>query len=464
MLPRVSGSHDSTVRQRPQERGQRSVRLAWDGGVASYPLPDQGELVLGRDPACGIVIDDPSVSRRHCRLLLGEEVEVEDLGSTNGTSLEGQRLSPGSARRVATGRAVSVGGALLLLDGPARAEPAPAESAVIVPGSALARAMDQVARYADSDLPILVTGSTGAGKEVIALRLQQASRRAGGPFVRLNCATLPESLVEAELFGHEKGAFTGATHSRPGLFELANGGTLYLDEIGELPLLVQPKLLRAMEAMEITRIGGRAPKRVDVRLVAATNRDLAAAIAQGKFRSDLYYRIAGAVIEVPGLSQRRDEILPLASWFLARATQRHGRAGLALSEAAEAALLAHPWPGNVRELRYAVERAVLAAEGAQISAANLGLLAPAPPPPTEARAGGGPAVPPEREAGGATGAASGSEPPELRDHLRAEEHRRIAAVLGQCGGNQSRAAQMLGISRSTLLRRLAHYKVPRPRG
>jgi len=298
-------------------------------------------------------------------------------------------------------------------------------------------------RVASADVGVLVLGETGSGKDVVASLVHELSPRAEGPFVGINCASLPEALLESELFGHERGAFTGAVATKPGLLEVADRGTVFLDELGDLPASLQAKLLRVIESRQVTRVGAVRPRLVDVRFVAATNCNIAAAVATGRFRQDLLYRLNCVTLSVPPLRERRAEIEPLARLFLAEARARFNSQVSELSPGALEAMLAHPWPGNVRELRNVVERAVLLAPGRLIEAAHLGLARPsvtlppvaaAPPPPPRCPAG----LRPGREA--------------------------IAEALIACGGNQSRAAKFLGISRRTLVREIARLGLPRPRG
>jgi DNA-binding NtrC family response regulator len=284
-------------------------------------------------------------------------------------------------------------------------------------------------------LPVLIVGETGVGKEHLAELIHQASPRAAHPFVRINCAALTESLFESELFGHERGAFTGGEREKPGLLEVAGRGTVFLDEVAELPLPLQAKLLRALEAGAAHRVGGLAPRPVLARFVSATNRDLEEAIARGELRADLYYRLAGSVLEVPPLRARRSEILPLAERFAAGAARELGRAGVQIAEEARGLLLDQPWRGNVRELRNAIERAVLLARDGVIGPAQL-------PPAFGAR----PAP---------------SEPPD--DARPGDRRARVLQALAACGGNQKQAAQRLGINRRTLARWLDHLAIPRPR-
>jgi len=287
------------------------------------------------------------------------------------------------------------------------------------------RVAETAAVVAPSDAPVLILGDSGTGKDLVARLIHEWSPRAAGPLVAANCASLPEALVESELFGHTKGAFTGASQARQGFFRAAHGGTLFLDEIGELPLHVQPKLLRALESGEITPVGSDAPVRVDTRLVAATNRDLAKEVEEGRFREDLYYRINVIELAIPPLVERQDDILPLARHF---AVEFAG-APVRLSPQAVQCLLAFSWPGNVRELRNAIQRACLLCRGDVILPEHL-------PPKVAALAGGGAA------ASGRVG------------RLSQVERATILATLAECGGNRTHAAKKLGISRRALIYKL----------
>jgi two-component system response regulator AtoC len=302
-----------------------------------------------------------------------------------------------------------------------------------------------VVRVAKTSVSVLVLGETGAGKDVIASMLHELSGRADGPFFALNCASLPEQLLESELFGYERGAFTGATASKPGLLESADGGTVFLDEIGDLPLSLQAKLLRVIESREVTRLGSLKPRTIDVRFVAATNHDLAKRVADGRFRQDVFYRLNSVTLNVPPLRDRQSEIEPLARLFLENARERFEMDEIRFSAAAIAALTSHGWPGNVRELKSAVERAALLANARVIEPNDLGL------PASDADSGGAP----PRYAS-ATQIDELSTSPDL-------ERERIIRALEDCGGNQSRAAKLLGVSRRTLVRRIAQLGLPRPR-
>ena len=231
--------------------------------------------------------------------------------------------------------------------------------------------MATIERAAVSDATILLGGESGTGKEVLVRFVHRASRRAGGPFIAVNSAALPGDLIESELFGHERGAFTGAARARPGKIELATGGTLFLDEIGELALPAQAKLLRVLQEREVERIGGTSPVKVDLRVIAATNRDLAAAVAQGSFRADLFYRLNVVAVTVPPLRERRDDIAPLAAHFCARIGRELGRPVLYIADDAMDVLRAYAWPGNVRELGNVIERGVALATGDTIERDDL---------------------------------------------------------------------------------------------
>jgi two-component system response regulator AtoC len=317
---------------------------------------------------------------------------------------------------------------------------------IVIHGRAMRTLLDRVVRVARGSVSVLVLGETGVGKDVVARVVHEHSPRRAKPFVSVNCACLSEALFESELFGYERGAFTGATSPKPGLLEEADGGTLFLDEVGELRPTVQGKLLRVLDSGLVTRLGGLRAQRVDVRIVAATNRELYHDVAQGLFRQDLFYRLRCVEIRVPSLRERAEEIEPLADFFLRRACERMSLPPLRFSDEAKRRLAQQPWPGNLRELRNAVEAACLLVEGSVIVSADLGLDATAwsSPPPGERTDGV------LRDAVGLA-----------RTSLRESE--RIEQTLLACGGNQTRAARLLGIPRRTLLRRLDHLGLPRPR-
>jgi len=342
-------------------------------------------------------------------------------------------------------------------------------------GPAMQKLRRQVEQVAVSDLGVLILGETGAGKEVLADTLHRLSPRAKGPFVRLHCAALSESLLESELFGHEKGSFTGAHQAKPGLLESANGGTILLDEIGELPLSTQVKLLRVLEDRKVLRIGALTPRAIDVRFIAATNRDLDAEVAMGRFRLDLYFRLSGMSLVLPPLRERPEELEPLARLFIKQACQRAGRRSEpALSAEALERLRVYSWPGNIRELRNTIERAVLLCGDGPILSEHLPtekMVATLRPVLTHTRAAApSPASEPERDAFDGSertvrvsGHVPSAELPRLTDQIGALERQRILDALERCGGNQTKAAKMLGISRNTLMARLDDYGITRPK-
>jgi DNA-binding NtrC family response regulator len=298
-----------------------------------------------------------------------------------------------------------------------------------------------------TSLSVLVIGETGTGKEVAAEWLHACSSRRDRQLLKFNCAGLTDSIVESELFGHERGAFTGAHRAHEGFFEAADGGTLFLDEVGELSLRTQAKILRVLDRGELVRLGSNGTRRVDVRFVAATHRDLGALVARGEFREDLLYRLSGATFAIPPLRARPAEILPLATHFLTLAARKAGRAAPRLEESAQHALMQHSWPGNVRELRNMVERAVALCKDGIVEARHLGLAG-------AARDTSQRAHPPSAPCPATTS---------MRAQLQAFERARVVAALESTTGNQTKAAALLGISRRTLTNKLNAYGLERPR-
>jgi DNA-binding NtrC family response regulator len=309
-------------------------------------------------------------------------------------------------------------------------------------GALLARA-GQLAR---SEASVLISGESGTGKEVLARHIHAASRRSRGPFVALNCAALPETLLESELFGHEKGAFSGAVAARKGKFEQAERGTLLLDEIGEMDPRLQAKLLRAIQEREVDKLGGTQPVKIDVRILAATNRDLPAEVRAGRFREDLYFRLNVVQLRIPPLRERTDDILPLAAHFATRYSAANGLPDRPIAPRVTARLMAHPWPGNVRELENAMHRAVLLATGREIGVEAIELGAVQDAPVVEAA----PSVV-EKPSEPAIAALVGRRMEEVEREL-------ILETLGRCLGNRTRAAEILGISIRTLRNKLAEYR------
>jgi len=319
---------------------------------------------------------------------------------------------------------------------------------LVVESVAMQKLSKLVDRIAPGTIAVLLMGETGVGKEVVAAAIHERSPRRERPYLRLNCSAFAENLLESELFGYEAGAFSGARGVKPGLFETANGGTVLLDEIGEMPLLVQAKLLRVIDMHEVIPLGGTRVRKLDVRFLSATNRDLREAIRTGKFREDLYFRLSGVTLEVPPLRTRRVEIAPLARLFASETALALGRnGGLTLSPDAVRFLEEQPWPGNVRELRNCVERTVLLSNSDTLTAHDIdpnlqnlqGSLLRKTQEMTEfmASLGGDPSESGERE--------------------------QIQDALARCAGNQTRAAALLGIARRTLVKKLAVMGLPRPR-
>ncbi len=440
----------------PRTEGALRLVVITDGGVTVWPLAPRARLVIGRGAQADVPLDDPQASRAHAVLSLVEgAATLQDLGSSNGTRVDERALRPNERVALRRGEVVEIGRTMLTLQGPAPAvepgAPAPVvapealprgefRAEVVVASPATRRLQRLIERVAPGDISVLLLGETGAGKEVFAEMVHRLSPRAAGPMVRLHCAALNASLLESELFGYEKGAFTGATASKVGLLESASGGTVFLDEVGELPASVQVTLLRVLEDRRVTPVGAVRSRPIDVRFVAATHRNLDAAVAAGAFRHDLYFRLAGIALEVPPLRARGDEIDALARLFLAEACARARLAPVPrLDPASLAALRSHPWPGNLRELRNTMERAALFATDGVLLPEHL-TLSPAV----------SPADPP-------------APLPGLRGARRAAEREEILAALSACAGNQTRAAERLGISRRTLVDRLGAYGIARPR-
>jgi two-component system response regulator AtoC len=317
-------------------------------------------------------------------------------------------------------------------------ERAPEPCIIIGDALVMRQLLEAVARLGPKDITVLVHGETGTGKELIASLIHEHSNRSSGPLVRFNCAAIPGELAEAELFGHARGAFTGAIQARRGFFALADGGTLLLDEVGELPPAVQAKLLRALQEGEIQPVGAGRVERVDVRVVASTNRDLEAEVRAGRFREDLYYRLAVVELCVPPLRDHREDIPALAAEFTRRYGERFGNEQVRLSPGLVEALCQAEWPGNVRQLENAVARMVALGNGGQI----------------EVEALGGTSAPLAMET-------AAEPPPEgtipLREQIEALERRVIARTLAAVSGNQSEAARRLGLNRGTLVERVRKY-------
>jgi DNA-binding NtrC family response regulator len=608
----TSVEHLSSTSRKRRSQGQHGGRywlvVVGEGKDATYPLPETGEVVIGRGEDADVRIDHRSVSRRHAVLTIGERLTIEDLGSANGTRVREQWVGARNKAAVSLGEPFDIGSVMIVVQqraqptpqrhiwahgyfearleeecaraeragspfavvrlhcggpdasrvaeecltrelramdvigyyGPAEYEllvldadratvdaileqvvsalaaeevqarvgvahypddardpysllekassaalgtplPRPGSGTILVADAAMQHLDRIVQRIAGGTISVLITGETGVGKEVLAERLHRLSPRAQQPFLRLNCAALSESLLESELFGHERGAFTGAVRDKPGLLETAQGGTIFLDEIGELPMSIQVKLLRVLEERQVLRVGALKPRAIDVRFLAATNRDLEAEIARGAFRQDLYFRLNGISLVIPPLRQRTGEIAALANAFLAHACERAGREPVPRIAADALALMRqHSWPGNIRELRNVVERALLLCTDDTIRLEHLPTEkmtsmhaaraeAPRPKPPSKPPVTAREASADETDHDGFRPATPAAEhiltPPEARRRGRrdTEDRRKIVDALARSAGNQTEAAKLLGISRRTLINRVIAHGIPRPR-
>jgi transcriptional regulator with PAS, ATPase and Fis domain len=392
---------------------------------------------------------------------MGSHIIIEDLGGANGTFVreksradaagktEKLRRLTNATAELAVGESVLLGAVSILV----RHRPDTSAAGVIIQDANMRALYAQAERAAVALISVLLLGETGVGKEVLARRIHTCSPRTQGPFVGINCASFSENLLEGELFGYEKGAFTGALHARPGLFEAAGGGTLFLDEIGELPLPMQAKLLRVLEERSVLRIGARNPRPVDARFIAATNRNIETEVGAGRFREDLFYRLNGISLTIPPLRERPSEIEPLAHSFVAAACRQLERSPLALAEQTMRLLYAHAWPGNVRELKNVIERAVVLCAESTIGPEYLPAAL------TSAKIAA--AEPPL--ATGSASAVAEVDPQRYEAQLESLERGRIVEALSRCGGNQTQAAKLLGVSRRTLVARLTELDLPRPR-
>jgi len=429
----------------------------------------QKEVKIGRGHEADLQLPDPSVSRLHAKVFrVGQQYFLADLRSRNGTHADGKRItqlsledgrmfqvgpfrihfhrpasgtSAGEAPTVPPGTATAVtrsieaepARASKRTEGPTAAVEAPFG---LIGGSAHVRKLvATIRRVAVSDVPVLIEGETGSGKELVARGIHDASARRERPFIVVNCGAISPELVESGLFGHEKGAFTGATAQRKGAFELANSGTIFLDEIGELPVSLQPKLLRVLEQKEIKRVGGNDLLAADVRILAATNRNLREEIARKTFREDLYFRVGAITVPVPPLRDRREDVAPIARHFLS------GMGGPAsgplpiLSPAALDAMISHDWPGNVRELRNAIQRAVVMAESGELTGHDFSFLRQPATPGTE------------------------TENPSGLSRWDQAERTNILGELARQLGNKTKTARELGIAKSTLFEKLKKYGI-----
>ena len=454
MLAFVPGTFDRTAFRTLEDIG---IRVVWCNRLAEYlerlgsgdwlatlvslstDLVDESVVQrIARTPGCGsLFLSAPGASLD--RALLAERVGAAGLL---------REPIHASDLRTRVELLLDEGREVAFTEGP----PPPSDEdhvELIGEGAAMAAVFERIARVSRSDSTVLLTGESGTGKEVVARALHRASTRGSRPFVAVNCAAIPEHLLESELFGHEKGAFTGAVAQRIGRFERANGGSLLLDEIGDMSLLLQSKLLRALEERQVEPVGGAAPRAIDVRVIAATHQDLTARIEEGRFREDLYYRLAVVDIELPPLRERGPDVRALALQFGATFAMRHSRPIRAITERALDRLASYPWPGNVRELRNVMDRGVLLATGSALRSGHLRLGNAAP------RASSRPV---QQDAGGYPAGFSLADVE--RDH--------ISRVLASTDGHIGRASEVLGIHRNTLTRKLQQYGIenadPEPAG
>jgi DNA-binding NtrC family response regulator len=407
------------------------VRIV-EGPDRDREMEHYGErLAVGTSPANELTLTDPTVSHYHLELRCDDGVLVRDLGSRNGTFVGDVRVSEA---RVPVGTRISIGRTVLaLLDAtietPSTPLPQPNVPNLVTASATMREIGHTVERLAQSNVSVLIQGETGTGKELVARAIHELSARAKRPFIVVDPGALPATLIASQLFGHERGAFTGAERRQEGAFELAHGGSIFLDEIGELPLAVQPALLGVLERRSFRRLGGKEDIQVDVRVISATHRDLRAEANQGTFRADLYFRLAVARIEIPALRERPEDIDPLVAHFAAEIT---GSPGFLFSEATMSALRAHRWSGNVRELRNVVESALA------MGTINLnGLAQPAAAAPNAA------GVPPYRVA--------------RAEALAAFERSYLRRLIETTGGNASAAARAANMDRPYLLSLLRRH-------
>ena len=440
--------------------------------VSSWRLPISGQAVVGRAQDADIKIEFFAISRRHARIVVEPgSVRIADLDSQNGTRVNGERVT--GERSLVYGDIINFGEIRAVFaadretddkaapDAQAIAETTPDEQlfefegkTVMVADSAMVHVYTQLARLAQSDISVLVRGETGTGKELAATALHCWSKRCGRPLVTINCAALPENLAESELFGHVRGAFSGATADKPGLLESAHGGTVLLDEIGDLSLPVQGKLLRVLETRRLTRLGTINEREVDIRIVAATHRDLERGVKEKWFRQDLYYRLNVALVMLPPLRLRKREMPLLARRFLKQACATLGRVAPLISDAAMARLNAHDWPGNVRELKNLIDYLAVTAPGDTIypehfrdrliSDSSTASDVPPRTAPSTPRA--------------VTSHGEGTVRP-LTESVNEHERASIEAALVTTGGNKTRAAKLLGVPLRTFMQKVKRHGI-----
>jgi len=463
-----------TAASRPP-RGAETLRvhmlrvLAVDGARPATVMLDRAPAAIGRQGAGtgAVVLDDTEVSRDHAVVEPGERGQwtIVDQGSRNGTFVDGRRIE---RARLAPGSVIRIGRTLIVyaeaeLRGDERLA-APGDSRLVGDSVPALRLHAEIGLVAAKPLPVLVLGETGVGKELVAQQVHLQSPRGQGPFVELNCSAVPENLLESELFGFERGAFTDAKRTKKGVFEMASSGTLFLDEIGEMSLALQAKLLKVLESKTFRRLGGTVDITVDARVVAATNRDLKKEVGDGRFREDLYFRLQVIPIEVPPLRARKSDIAGLVAHFVERFSREVGRTTGRVHPEAMRLFEDYAWPGNVRELRNVIERIVLLESDDEIRPEHLPAEIVRPPgmgstPATAGAAGGGAATGATASAGGGNEAGGVWFAPGKILPLADVEMRAIQHALACERGNKTRAAQLLGISRQTLRTKLKEHGV-----
>jgi len=450
------------------------------GSGSFLPLEERGSpYSLGRAPDVEIRIEDEGVSRHHAEIsFAGGHWTLRDMGSRNGTYVNSLavrecRVSPrdvivlGTTELLVVVREPGLGEAALPpRDDASGTVPLDLTPLIGLVGESvpMQSVREAIRRVAPLDVTVVLRGESGTGEELAARAIHTASRRRAGPFLALNCGAIPEALVESELFGHERGAFTGATAESKGCFEEAAGGTLLLDEVGNLPLGAQVSLLRVLEDGTLRRVGGKKELRADVRLVAATNRDLEQAVRQGRFRNDLYHRLNVFEIHLPPLRDRLDDLPLLAAHLLSEIGPAIGRGSLRVSNEAMDLLRSHPWPGNVRELRNVLERGAINAGSDVIGSDEIHLSAPCLAPRDSEDPGDAPdkfgSVLGEHSGGPAGTALVPGET--LPDHLAQHEREIVRAALEAADWNQSEAARRLGISEAKVRKCVRQYGIARP--
>ncbi len=406
-------------------------------------LPAGFLFSIGRSPDNQLVTSDREVSRSHATLTVtGEQLLLTDLGSRHGVTVNGVPRPPSSESSLGDGDVVTISRVRLTVSCSTAASVA---APTVFPGAvvespATRRVFEMAAKVARFNTSVVIQGETGTGKEVLASAIHSMSSRQTGPFVRLNCAAFPENLLEAELFGHEKGSFTGADKRRIGYLETASGGTLFLDEIGEMPLATQAKLLVVLESKKVMRVGSSTPIDIDVRYISATHKELPREVGAGRFREDLLYRLNSFVLHVPPLRERPEDLRPLCHMLLGAIAKASSAATPKLSPSAYELLKRYSWPGNVRELKNALEHAFVL-NPAVIEPQHF---------PSSVQSGIAEAI---RERPGQSLGSSAN----LRADLSVVEKQNVVAALEACGGNQTKAAVRLGISRRALIHKMNKF-------